>query len=567
MEYHPERPLVVQSDRTIFLEVKHPQFEEIREQLYIFAELVKSPEHIHTYRLTPLSLWNAAALGWTSKQVLDLLTTYSKFPISYAVDSSITYDMEKFGQVSLKKINELFVLVSEKVEYIKQLEKYPSFSSFFEGEVQKYLIDGQPYWGRPISPSKRGELKQQCIRIGFPIRDEAGYIEGDKLSLSLKEKLPNGQPLELRDYQREAVEAFHQQGSHQGGHGVLVLPCGAGKTVIGIASMVTLQCATLILTTNTSSVKQWKKEIIEKTNISEDLIGEYTGNNKEIRPITIATYQILTHKSQQDQQFLHLNLFEKRNWGLVIYDEVHLLPAPVFRATASIQSTRRLGLTATLVREDGKEEDVFSLVGPKRYDIPWKRLEKKGFIAQAVCTEVRVEFDEFLKEIYYLSPARRQIRIAQENPNKLPIIQKIIERHKGLPTLIIGQYVDQLVDLGVLLNIPVITGKMKQEERDILYDHFRSGDIPVLAVSKVANFAIDLPDATVAIQISGTYGSRQEEAQRLGRILRPKKEYNMAHFYNIVTKDSKDQEYAFKRQLFLVEQGYTYQLMEEVEVE
>jgi DNA excision repair protein ERCC-3 len=332
-----------------------------------------------------------------------------------------------------------------------------------------------------------------------------------------------------------------------------------------MASIVNLQCATIILTTNTTSVKQWKRELLEKTSLTEEQIGEYTGEMKQIRPVTIATYQVLTYRSNQTADFVHMNVFQERNWGLVIYDEVHLLPAPIFRATASIQSTRRLGLTATLVREDGREEDVFSLVGPKRYDVPWKQLEHQGFIATAYCTEVRVDFDSFLKEKYYLSPTRRQVRIAQENPNKIPVVQKLIQKHKGLPTLIIGQYVDQLEDIGAILQIPVITGKIKQKEREMIYQRFKQGEIPVLAVSKVANFAIDLPDATVAIQISGMYGSRQEEAQRLGRILRPKKEHNEAYFYNVVTRESKDQEYALKRQLFLVEQGYRYQLMEEIE--
>jgi DNA excision repair protein ERCC-3 len=564
MEYYPDRPLVVQSDRTLFLEVNHPQFEEIRDQLLAFAELIKSPEYVHTYRMTPLSLWNAAASGWNAGQVLDLLKAYVKFPISYAVEHSIAHDMGKFGRLCLMMNGEELLLYSDQREYIEKLATYASFSSFFIGEIRQEEIDEKKWWTIGVQAAKRGELKQQSIRLGFPIRDEAGYIEGDKLALTWEEKLPNGEPFELREYQLEAAEAFYKQGSHLGGHGVLVLPCGAGKTIIGMASIVNLQCATLILTTNTTSVKQWKREIIEKTSLTQDQVGEYTGEMKQIRPVTIATYQVLTYRSNRTADFQHMQVFQERNWGLVIYDEVHLLPAPIFRATASIQSTRRLGLTATLVREDGREEDVFSLVGPKRYDVPWKQLEHQGFIATAYCTEVRVDFDSFLKEKYYVAPARKQIRIAQENPNKIPVVQRLLEKHKGLSTLIIGQYVDQLEDIGVILQVPVITGKMKQGEREVIYQRFKQGEIPVLAVSKVANFAIDLPDASVAIQISGTYGSRQEEAQRLGRILRPKKEHNEAYFYNVVTKESKDQEYALKRQLFLVEQGYRYQLMEEV---
>lgn len=565
MEYYPDRPLVVQSDRTLFLEVKHPQFEELRDQLYAFAELIKSPEYVHTYRLTPLSLWNAAASGWRAEKVLELLKAYAKFPLSYAVEQSIAHDMDKFGRYYLIMEEKELFLYAEQKEYIEELSVYPSFSSFFIGEIREKFLDEKRVWSIKVEPEKRGELKQQSIRLGFPIKDEAGYVEGDALSLSWRVQLSDGQPFQLREYQLEAAEAFYKQGSHLGGHGVLVLPCGAGKTIIGMASMMNLQCATLILTTNTTSVKQWKREIVEKTTLTEDEVGEYTGEMKQIRPVTIATYQILTYRADQHSaDFVHMKVFQERNWGLVIYDEVHLLPAPIFRATASIQSTRRLGLTATLVREDGKEEDVFSLVGPKRYDVPWKQLEQQGFIATAYCTEVRVDFDSFLKEQYYINSARKQIRIAQENPNKIPVVQKLIEKHKGLPTLIIGQYVDQLEYIGVILQIPVITGKMKQADREVIYQRFKQGEIPVLAVSKVANFAIDLPDASVAIQISGTYGSRQEEAQRLGRILRPKKEFNEAHFYSIVTRDSKDQEYALKRQLFLVEQGYRYQLVDDI---
>lgn len=562
MEYHPDRPLVVQSDRTIFLEVDHPQYEEIRLQLVKFAELIKSPEYIHTYRLTPLSLWNAAALGYTADHVRELLTAHAKFPIASQVEQSIVEDMGKFGRFQLIQHEEAIVLLAKQKQDLLEITSYSSFSSYFMGQMLSLTVKNEMYYGIVVDPRKRGELKQQCIRLGYPIQDEAGYTEGASLSLDWAKKLPNGTEFSLREYQADAIHAFHQKGSHSGGHGVLVLPCGAGKTIIGIGSIIELQCATLILTTNTSSVKQWKKELIEKTDLTEEMVGEYTGEKKEIKPITIATYQILTYKAAQSDEFVHLDLFSQNKWGLIIYDEVHLLPAPVFRATASIQSTRRLGLTATLVREDGKQEDVFSLVGPKRYEVSWKQLETEGYIAKAICTEVRVAFDSFLKQQYYITSPRQQTRIAQENPNKIPVVQELLKKHKGYPILIIGQYVDQLEQIGVLLQIPIITGKMKQEEREILYDRFRKGEIDVLGVSKVANFAIDLPDATVAIQISGTYGSRQEEAQRLGRILRPKKEYNVAHFYHIVTKDSKDQEYALKRQLFLVEQGYRYELME-----
>lgn len=566
MQYHTERPLVVQSDRALFLEVEHPQFAEVRDCLYSFAELVKSPSSMHMYRITPLSLWNAAASGWDASNVLDVLKRYAKFEIAYRVEHSIIEDIEKFGKIYLKQWNDDLYLVSEREEYIQQMVQYSSFSSFFQGEIEfRVEEDQRMIWLIQIDPQKRGELKQESIRLGYPIKDEAGYITGDRLDLDFHSQLTDGHLFQLRDYQQEAVEAFYQEGSVAGGHGTIVLPCGAGKTIVGLAAIRKQQVATLILTSNTTSVKQWKNEILQKTTLTEEQVGEYTGEKKEIKPITIATYQILTYRPKPTDDFKHMHVFHTRNWGFIIYDEVHLLPAPVFRATASIQSTRRMGLTATLIREDGREEDVFSLIGPKRYELPWKSLEKAGYIAHAYCTEVRVAFHDQLKEQYYLAPSRRKMRISQENPKKISVIQRLLAKHKGESTLIIGQYVDQLEQIGSILHIPVITGRMKQEERDRLYTQFRQGAIPVLAVSKVANFAIDLPDASVAIQISGMYGSRQEEAQRLGRILRPKAGDNVAYFYHIVTKDSVDQEYALKRRLFLVEQGYEYQLIEEKE--
>lgn len=563
MDYDPERPLVVQSDRTVYLEVNHPLYAEVRERLHGFAELVKSPEYIHTYRLTPLSLWNAAASGWSSEQVLRVLHQYAKFPIAYAVQQSIVEEMSQLGRYQLTRgADGELLLVSREKGALDELTRYPALTGFFDGDIFATTETGKRFWAVNVRPEHRGDLKQQCIRLGYPVQDEAGYRDGDQLTLSFRHTLPNGRPFQLRPYQREALDAFQGKGALAGGHGVLVLPCGAGKTVIGLAAIVDQQCAALILTPNVTAVKQWKRELLEKTDLSAELIGEYTGELKQIRPVTIATYQVLTHRASPTDAFVHMHLFQKRNWGLIIYDEVHLLPAPVFRATASIQSTRRLGLTATLVREDGRAEDVFSLIGPKRYDLPWKKLESEGFIATAFCTEVKVDFDDALRQRYYTLPKRQRMRLAQENPHKVEIVKQLLAKHEGAAVLIIGQYVRQLEALGMLLDIPVITGKMKQEKREVLFERFRQGDIPVLAVSKVANFAIDLPDAEVAIQISGAFGSRQEEAQRLGRILRPKEGENEAYFYHIVTKDSEDEEYAAKRQLFLVEQGYRYQLME-----
>lgn len=564
MDYYPHHPLVVQSDLSIFVEVNHPEYPTVRDTLKRFSDLIKSPEYIHTYKITPLSLWNAASSGLDSDEVIRFLSSYAKFPLPSTVKQAIQSTMDRFGKMVLRQSAEGIELFTTDPSMMEELAIYPSLSSFFVQNWVEQRENQRKVWIRRIVEAKRGELKQELLKIGYPVKDEAGYIRGDQLTLQWKSVLPTGEPFELRDYQREAAEAFHQHGSQAGGHGVLVLPCGAGKTIIGIECMIALQCATLILTTNTSSVQQWKRELLEKTTLTEEQIGQYAGDVKQIKPVTIATYQMLTYKA--DDEFIHLGLFQSNGWGLVIYDEVHLLPAPVFRATASIQSTRRLGLTATLVREDQREEDVFSLVGPKRYEVAWKQLEDEGYIATAICTEVRVEFDPFMKERYYLAPSRQQVRIAQENPNKISVLKQIMEKHRGAQTLVIGQYLSQLEAISTLLQIPLITGKMKNRDRERLYEQFRQGNLSVLAVSKVANFAIDLPDAQVAIQLSGTYGSRQEEAQRLGRILRPKQGENYAYFYHIVTKDSKDQEYAAKRQLFLIEQGYRYRLMDSKEV-
>ncbi|EGL81652.1 type III restriction protein res subunit [Caldalkalibacillus thermarum TA2.A1] len=562
MEYFADRPLVIQPDRTIYLEVNHPQYEDVRQKLQSFSDLIKSPEHIHTYRITPLSLWHAAARGQRAEDIISFLQAYAKFPLTNDVAQSIREDMDKYGQLTLVSLDTSLYLIADKLEALQAVIHYPSVSSFFSGEPQRLQWTKEQKWGIAVAPQKRGELKQQCMRLGFPITDEAGYDDGESLPCAFAPVLADGSPFQLRDYQREAVDAFLGPDSAYGGQGVLVLPCGAGKTIIGIAVMVRQQCATLILTSNETSVRQWKREILEKTTLTENEVGEYTTQTKLIKPVTIATYQMLTFRPSQSAAFGHMHLFKRRRWGLIIYDEVHLLPAPVYRATASLQSTRRLGLTATLVREDGREEDVFSLIGPKRYDLPWKELEHKGHIAEAICTAIRVDLDPALKRTYHLAPEKDKMRIAQENPQKLAVVKELLNKHREDQVLIIGQYVRQMEALGMLFKVPVITGKTKHGERDRLYAQFRTGEIRVLAVSKVANFAIDLPAAAVAIQVSGTYGSRQEEAQRLGRILRPKPGENKAYFYHIVTKDSKDQDYALKRQLFLVEQGYRYHVVD-----
>lgn len=553
MSYRPENPLVVQSDRTVLLEVNHPRFAEIRDRLAVFAELVKSPEYVHVYRITPLSLWNAASKGMKASEMLELLTRYGKFPLPPAVEREIEDTVARYGRVRLEKRDGELVLAFSDTQVKNEVLSLSALKFLREGSEGKVIR---------VPAEQRGTLKRELLRLGYPVEDVAGYSEGESLSFRLLSVCRSGRPFRLRDYQIRAVEAFHQGGSAFGGNGVLVLPCGTGKTVVGLAVMERVGQATLILTTNITSVRQWIGEILDKTDLPPEWVGEYTGDRKEVRPVTVATYQILTHRGGKDGSFDHMQLFQRRNWGLIIYDEVHLLPAPIFRATADLQAKRRLGLTATLVREDGREGDVFSLIGPKRYDVPWKEMEDRGWIAKADCIEIRVPMSPELRRRYMHADRRQKYRIAAENPEKLPVLLKLLDRHRGDRVLIIGQYLSQLQKIADRLSAPLITGRMKQASRDMLFDRFRKGEIPVLVVSKVANFAVDLPDANVAIQVSGTFGSRQEEAQRLGRILRPKAKENRAYFYNLVTRDSLDQEYALHRQLFLVEQGYRYEIRE-----
>jgi DNA excision repair protein ERCC-3 len=538
------RPLIVQSDFTLLLEAYHPEFEQARSVLSRFAELIKSPEALHTYRITPLSLWNAAYAGMRIEEINSFLESNAKFGLPLAVQSGIRKYMKRYGLLRLQKVGEEILLVSEDTVVLKELIELET--------VRRYL--GQTRGERAVSVplAYRGLLKQELMKLGFPVEDRAGYRPGEHLNID---------PLfQLRDYQAEAVGAFDL--GEEGGSGVVVLPCGSGKTIVGIAAMVRLQCATLILTTNVTSIRQWKREILEKTSLTEESVGEYNGTHKQVSPVTIATYQILTHRSSKSGGFTHMHLFGERDWGLLIYDEVHLLPAPVFRMTAEIQATRRLGLTATLIREDGHEEDVFSLIGPKRFEIPWKDLEGQGWLAEVTCKEIRVPLRSALREEYGFADSKRKFRIAGENPYKLDVIDELVKRHEHEQILIIGQYLDQLRLISTQTGAPMISGEMSQNEREHLFGLFRTRQIPLLIVSKVANFAVDLPDAAVAIQVSGSYGSRQEEAQRLGRILRPKAGTNQAVFYSITSQDSKEQEFAVKRQLFLVEQGYKYEVID-----
>jgi len=571
MAYHPENPLIVQGDHTVLLEVDNPLHEEARDSLARFAELVKSPEHVHTYRITPLSLWNAAAAGERPHEVIETLSRYSKYELPANVVADISDYMSRYGRLKLLREGGKLVLRSDDAVLITQLLHHKRVLPYLAEQLDAHTV--------LVRGEMRGHLKQALVQFGYPAEDLAGYVSGAPATLALREETLSGKPFALRDYQREAVDVFWAGGGSQGGSGVVVLPCGAGKTMVGAGVMAKAQCHTLILCFGTVAVHQWIAELLDKTTLSPEMIGEYTGDLKEIRPVTVTTYQVLTYRPGKRgaalrdsdkfdlSDFPHLGLFTSRDWGLIIYDEVHLLPAPVFRVTAEIQARRRLGLTATLVREDGRESDVFSLIGPKKCDVPWKVLEKQGWIATADCWEIRVALPTEQRLDYALAEdARVAYHIAAVNPVKLEVLRRLIKMHLQDNVLVIGQYLEQLEQIAALLNAPLVTGKTPVIEREKLYSQFRRGEIKLLVVSKVANFALDLPDANVAIQVSGTFGSRQEEAQRLGRILRPKSDGSLAHFYSIVTRETLDQDYAANRELFLTEQGYRYTIMDATEL-
>lgn len=537
-------PLIVQSDKTVLLEVDHAQAAEARAALAPFAELERAPEHVHTYRITPLALWNARAAGHDAEQVVDVLENYSRFPVPQALLVDVAETMSRYGRVRLHAHPAHgLILESDEPPILEELTRGAT------GKLLGARIDENSI---AVPPSERGRLKQALLKAGWPAEDLAGYVDGESHPIAL-----NHDGWQLRDYQQYATEAFWS-----GGSGVVVLPCGAGKTIVGAAAMAKAESTTLILVTNTVAGRQWRDELLRRTTLTENEIGEYSGEKKEIKPITIATYQVVTRKTKGE--YRALELFDSRDWGLIIYDEVHLLPAPVFRMTSDLQSRRRLGLTATLVREDGREGDVFSLIGPKRYDAPWKELEMAGYIATAECIEVRVDMDAEERMLYATAQPRDRYRIAAQAAAKLHAVDKILARHPQ-QALIIGGYVDQLKELGAHLDAPVIDGSTSTAKRERLFQQFRDGTLPVLVVSKVANFSIDLPEATLAIQVSGTFGSRQEEAQRLGRLLRPKEEE--ALFYSLVTRDSLDADYAVHRQRFLAEQGYAYRLIDALDLE
>ena len=536
-------PLVVQSDRSLLLEVDHPDAHACRIAIAPFAELERAPEHIHTYRLTPLGLWNARAAGHDAEQVVDVLLRYSRYPVPSALLVDVADTMDRYGRLRIEKQpGHGLVLVSTDRAVLAEVLKSARVKGLVGARIDADSVI--------IHPSERGHLKQVLLKLGWPAEDLAGYVDGEAHAIDLDET-----GWTLRPYQQEAAESFWH-----GGSGVVVLPCGAGKTIVGAAAMAQAKATTLILVTNTVSARQWRDELIKRTSLSADEIGEYSGAKKEIRPVTIATYQVITTK--RGGVHPHLELFDARDWGLIIYDEVHLLPAPVFRMTADLQARRRLGLTATLVREDGREGDVFSLIGPKRYDAPWKDIEQQGYIAPADCVEVRVTLTDAERMTYAVAESDVKYRLAATADTKTDIVVDLVAKHRGVPTLVIGQYVDQLDDLAERLGAPLIKGDTTVRQREKLYEQFRSGEIDLLVVSKVANFSVDLPTAQVAIQVSGAFGSRQEEAQRLGRLLRPKQGHTTARFYAVVSRDTVDAEFAQHRQRFLAEQGYGYRIMD-----
>ena len=535
-------PLIVQSDKTMLLEVDHLDSDACRKAIAPFAELERAPEHIHTYRLTPLGLWNARAAGHDAESVIDTLIRYSRYPVSNALLIDVAETMSRYGrlQINSDPANGL-ILQAIDVAVLEEVLKSKKVAPLLGQRIDETTV--------AVHPSERGHLKQALVKLGWPAEDVAGYVDGERHTITLRDDWKE------RPYQTEAADGFWY-----GGSGVVVLPCGAGKTLVGALAMYRAQATTLILVTNTVSARQWRDELLKRTTLTADEIGEYSGAKKEIRPITIATYQVMTTKRQGI--YPHLEVFDSRDWGLIIYDEVHLLPAPIFRFTADIQSRRRLGLTATLVREDGRESDVFSLIGPKRYDAPWKEIETQGYIAPADCIEVRVTLPEPDRMAYAVAEQEDRYRMAASAAEKITIVEEITRHHVNDQVLVIGQYLDQLAELGEHLNAPIITGETNVKERERLFASFRAGETKLLVVSKVANFSVDLPDATVAIQVSGSFGSRQEEAQRLGRILRPKSDGRTAHFYSVVTRDTLDADFAQHRQRFLAEQGYSYRIVD-----
>jgi DNA excision repair protein ERCC-3 len=555
------KPLIVQSDRTLLLDVHADGAEDARAAILPFAELEKSPEHIHTYRITPLSLWNAASAGFTPQDVVRILGSFSRYEVPEGISGGFADTMARYGKIRLRAgdsggDSEELLLAADDENVEKEIAAAKTLNDYITRTKKGFIL----------KLTDRGTVKRELIKLGWPVQDEAPLKEGDHLEIALRDSCASGRPFTLRDYQIEAARSVLGQGGPGTGFGVVVLPCGSGKTIVGMTVMSLLKTNTLILSANVAAVHQWIDELLDKTQLTKDQIAEYSGDSKSVAPVTIATYQILTWRPDKGGEFPHFALFRRYPWGLIIYDEVHLLPAPVFRVTAELQAVRRLGLTATLVREDGAEDAVFSLVGPKRYDVPWKDLERKGWIAEALCTEVRLDLPEKLKIPYAVASKREKYRIAAENPLKEEAALELIVNHREDHILVIGQYISQLEAIAGRLKAPLVTGKTSNAERERIYSAFKKGDIRVMVVSKVANFALDLPDASMAVQISGSFGSRQEEAQRLGRILRPKANNN-SYFYSIVSRTTVEEDFAANRQKFLAEQGYRYSIQHWTETE
>lgn len=566
-----ENPLIVQGDRSLLLDVHAPLAEECRNALIPFAELEKSPEHLHTYRLTPLSLWNAASAGFSADDAAAVLQKYARYDVPQSVIAWIKETASRFGKITLLAGPDIEVPVKEGsaekiIEHYLYLkaDSLPVYKEIFANHSVKKLLTASSDSNAPehsflIHLTDRGTIKQLLLQAGWPVKDQVALTDGEPLDVSLRQTTAAGQPLQIREYQTGAARALVGDKGPGTGFGTIVLPCGAGKTIVGMTIMDMLKTSTLIITTNISAVHQWIDELLDKTNLTRDKIAEYSGESKTIKQVTVATYQVLTWRPDKEGPYPHFSIFHERPWGLIIYDEVHMLPAPVFRVVADLQAVRRVGLTATLVREDGCEGYVFSLVGPKRYDVPWKELERDRWIATAECVEIRIDLPAYQEIDYAVAGTREKHKIASMNPEKLPVVSQIIKKFPDDKILVIGQYLQQLDEIVKELGCPIITGKTPTIERDRIYNDFREGKIRVLVVSKVANFAIDLPDASLAIQVSGTFGSRQEEAQRLGRILRPKE--RKSRFFTLITRNTVEEEFGSNRQKFLAEQGYEYKIV------
>ena len=546
------RPLIVQGADTVLLEVASPAFEEARARLMRFAELVKAPQHVHTYRVTALSVWNARAAGVGVDEMLETLESFSRYPVPSEFEREITQHASRYGRLRLVRSDDTLTLESSDPQALSE--------ATVDRGVQKWLGERRDSLRFDVDPERRGHLKLALVKAGFPPADEAGYTDGDALEFELRTVTSAGLPFELRDYQQVAARSFADPRFSADGSGVVVLPCGAGKTIVGLACLEALQTTALVLCTSVTAAKQWIAEALDKTTLTEEQVGLYAGDDREIKPFTVATYQMLTYRRSRDEPMPHLKVFDSANWGLIVYDEVHLLPAPVFQVTAALQARRRLGLTATLVREDEREDEVFALIGPKKADVPWRELEREGWVATAECHEIRMPLPVWMRMDYAQAQKRQRFRIASENPQKVDVVRTLMERHQGEPILVMAMYLEQVKEMGSALGLPYLVGSSSQKKRDAMFAAIQNGEIPGLVVSKIGNFSIDLPEVSVAIQVSGTFGSRQEEAQRLGRILRPKKDQRQAHFYSLVSAGTVEEDFALNRHRFLCEQGYEYHI-------